>query len=124
MTLTDPQESQTLDILDTSLHPTGNITINGNNSTIDTSVCPTTLGTPGKVIIADNAHIDDVNINGTTFTALGTTQTLNLDPNGTGTVNFYGSTNVTGNLHATGNIVQTVIPLVTQIQTQLQLMRT
>ena len=75
---------------------------NGNNSTIDTSAI--TLGTPGKVIIADNVYIDDVNINGTTFTALGTNQNFEFRPNGTGTVNFYGSTNVTGNLHATGNI--------------------
>lgn len=94
---------QTLDILDTSL-PIGNITINGNNSTIDTSASSITLGTPGKVIIADNVDIDDVNINGTTFTALGTNQNFEFRPNGTGTVNFYGSTNVTGNLHATGNI--------------------
>ena len=54
---------QTLDILDTSL-PIGNITINGNNSTIDTSASSITLGTPGKVIIGKSIKIDRTSGNG------------------------------------------------------------
>lgn len=80
----------------------GNITIENNDITSDTGTI--NLGTADQVVYQNKLVIDSLEINDNTIRTTDSNANLELNPNGTGTIELLANTNVTGNLHATGNI--------------------
>jgi cytoskeletal protein CcmA (bactofilin family) len=62
------------------------------------------LGTADEVIYQNRLTIDSMTLVGNTISTNESNANLEIDANGTGTIELLADTNVTGNLHATGNI--------------------
>lgn len=60
--------------------------------------------TAGSYIELQRMHSDDLEFNDNTISGLTSNQSIELKPNGTGTVEVSSSTNIYGNLNITGNI--------------------
>ena len=82
----------------------GNLNITGNtiSSTLDTISFAPSGADP--VVYNSKLHVDDIEIDGNTISTIDTNATLELRPNGTGTLEVIGSTNIDGNLFVSGNL--------------------
>ena len=106
--------------------PTTDLDVNGHthttNLTVDNQVNVGDLHFTGNTITSDSAtirfeaaageptvyhsrlQIDDLQLQGNKISTTVSNSSIELDPNGTGTVNIIANTNITGNLDVTGNI--------------------
>ena len=82
----------------------GNLTIDGDNSTIETTAQEFAIATADNTIVGNRVLVGDLEINNNFLENTNTNSDLFIRANGTGEVNIVGNTNITGNLHATGNI--------------------
>ena len=82
----------------------GNLTIDGDNSTIETTAQEFAIATADNTIVGNRVIVGDLEINNNFLENTNTNSDLFIRANGTGEVNIVGNTNITGNLHATGNI--------------------
>ena len=82
----------------------GNLTIDGDNSTIETDAQEFAIATADNTIVGNRVLVGDLEINNNFLENTNTNSDLFIRANGTGEVNIVGNTNITGNLHATGNI--------------------
>ena len=80
----------------------GNITIENNDITSSTGTID--LGTADQVVYQNKLVVDSFEINDNTIRTTDSNANVEINPNGTGTIELLANTNVTGNLHATGNI--------------------
>ena len=80
------------------LHFTGN-TITSDNSTI---VFAAAAGE--ATVYHSRLQIDDLQLQGNTISTTVSNSSIELDPNGAGTINLIANTNITGNLDVTGNV--------------------
>ena len=80
----------------------GNITIENNDISSSTGII--NLGTADNVVYHTKLDVDSFEINDNTIRTTDSNANLELNPNGTGSIELLANTNVTGNLHATGNI--------------------
>ena len=62
------------------------------------------LGSADEVFYQKKLIVDSIEINDNTIRTIDSSANLELDANGTGTIELLANTNVSGNLHATGNI--------------------
>jgi hypothetical protein len=80
------------------LHFTGN-TITSDSATINF------VATAGEATVYHSRlRIDDLQLQGNVISTTVSNSSIEIDPNGTGTVNIIANTNITGNLNVTGNI--------------------
>lgn len=106
--------------------PTNDLQVNGHtrttNLTVDNQINIGDLHFTGNTITSDSAtinfaaaageatvyhsrlQIDDLQLQGNRISTTVSNSSIELDPNGTGTVNIIANTNITGNLAVTGNI--------------------
>ena len=106
--------------------PTTDLDVNGHirstNVTVDTQLNIGSLHFTGNTITSDSGtinfaaaageatvyhsrlQIDDLQLQGNTISTTVSNSSIELDPNGTGTVNILSNTSITGNLVVTGNI--------------------
>ena len=82
----------------------GNVTIDGDTSTIETDAQEFAIATADNTIVGNRVLVGDLEINNNFLENTNTNSDLFIRANGTGEVNIVGNTNITGNLHATGNI--------------------
>ena len=80
----------------------GDVNITG--TTISTNQATLTLGAADNVIYQNKLTIDSFDLENNVISTNDTNTNIELDPNGTGTVEIFADTNVTGNISATGNI--------------------
>jgi len=78
--------------------------INIIGNTISTTNPYLNLGTLDTVVYQNRARIDSIDIEGNVISTNNSNANLELNPNGTGTVEVASDMNVYGNIHATGNI--------------------
>ena len=62
------------------------------------------LGTVDNVVALNKIRIDSIAVEGNTISTVDSNANLEINPNGSGTVEVLADMNVTGNIHATGNI--------------------
>ena len=74
------------------------------NSTISTNSSYLNLGTLDTVVYQNKLRVDSLDIVGNVISSNNSNANIELNPNGTGTVEVLANMNVTGNIHATGNI--------------------
>jgi hypothetical protein len=80
----------------------GDVNITG--TTISTNQATLTLGAADNVIYQNKLTIDSFDLENNVISTNDTNTNIELNPNGTGTVEIFADTNVTGNISATGNI--------------------
>ena len=80
----------------------GDVNITG--TTISTNQATLTLGAADNVIYQNKLTIDSFDLENNVISTNDTNANIELNPNGTGTVEIFADTNVTGNISATGNI--------------------
>ena len=86
----------------TTLANIGNVSITG--TTISTTQPTLTLGAADNVIYQNKLTVDSLQLENNVISTNQTNANIELNPNGTGTVEIFADTNVTGNIVATGNI--------------------
>jgi hypothetical protein len=79
-----------------------NVTITG--TTISTTQPTLFLGSADKVVYQNKLTVDSLDLETNVISSNETNANIELNPNGTGTVEIFANTNVTGNIVATGNI--------------------
>ena len=96
--------AQATNLIATNSATTGNLTFQGNtiSSTLGTIELTPSGGDP--VIYHSRIQVDSIEMNDNTIKTIDSNASLELNPQGTGTIELIGNTNVTGNLYATGNI--------------------
>jgi hypothetical protein len=82
----------------------GTVTISGNSIRSTASTIAFTAAAGEATIYHSRLQIDDLQLTGNTISTTVSNSSLELRPNGTGTLNVVGNTNITGNLNVTGNI--------------------
>jgi hypothetical protein len=92
--------TRTVDLLSTTA-TVANYSIANNN--INVSVGDIFFNA-NRIINASTLRNTELQINDNTISSYNTNSNIDLQPNGTGTVEALANTNVTGNVHATGNI--------------------
>ena len=80
----------------------GNIVIDSNG--ISNPNGSIQLGSADQIIYQNRLTVDSIEINDNTISTNESNANLEIDANGSGTIELLANTNVTGNLHATGNI--------------------
>jgi hypothetical protein len=80
----------------------GDVRIANNN--ISTNASTLELGTADNVVFHNTLLIDDLRLRQNKIETTVSNSNLELDPNGTGSVEIFGNTNVYGNIVATGSI--------------------
>lgn len=82
----------------------GNLTFQNNtiSSTLGTIELTPSGGDP--VIYHSRIQVDSLEMNDNTIKTIDSNASIELNPNGTGTIELIANTNITGNLYATGNI--------------------
>lgn len=82
----------------------GDLRFSGNtiSSTSATINFQAAAGEP--TVYHSRLQIDDLQLQGNTISTTVSNSSIEIDPNGTGTVNIIGNTNITGNLGVSGNI--------------------
>ena len=82
----------------------GDIVINaaGIGTTQDTMVLGTTTG--NSVVYQNKLRVDSLELQNNAIRTINSNENLELNPNGTGTVEIFADTNVYGNITATGSI--------------------
>ena len=82
----------------------GNLHFTGNSITSDTSTIRFEAAAGEATVYHSRLQIDDLQLQGNKISTTVSNSNIELDPNGTGTVNIIATTNITGNLDVTGNI--------------------
>ena len=80
----------------------GDVSITG--TTISTTQPTLTLGAADNVVYQNKLVIDSFDLENNVISTNDTNTNIELNPNGTGSVEIFADTNVTGNISATGNI--------------------
>ena len=92
--------------VDTQLN-VGDLHFTGNTITSDSSTINFAAAAGEATVYHSRLQIDDLQLQGNTISTTVSNSSIELDPNGTGTVNIIANTNITGNLEVTGNISAT-----------------
>ena len=92
--------------VDTQLN-VGDLHFTGNTITSDSSTINFQAAAGEATVYHARLQIDDLQLQGNTISTTVSNSSIELDPNGTGTVNIIANTNITGNLGVTGNISAT-----------------
>ena len=82
----------------------GNLHITGNTITSDSAVINFSASAGEPTVYHSKLQIDDLQISGNTISTTVSNSSIELLPNGSGTVNVVANTFITGDLEVTGNI--------------------
>lgn len=82
----------------------GNLHITGNTISSDLDTISFAPSGADPVIYHSRLQVDDLEIEGNTISTTNSNATLELRPNGTGTLEIFASTNIDGDLYVSGNI--------------------
>jgi hypothetical protein len=82
----------------------GNLHFTGNTITSDSSTINFVAAAGEATVYHSRLQIDDLQLQGNTISTTVSNSSIELDPNGTGTVNIIANTNITGNLAVSGNV--------------------
>ncbi len=82
----------------------GDLHFTGNTITSDSSTINFIAAAGEATVYHSRLQIDDLQLQGNTISTTVSNSSIELDPNGTGTVNIIANTNITGNLNVSGNI--------------------
>ena len=82
----------------------GDLHFTGNTITSDSNTINFAAAAGEATVYHSRLQIDDLQLQGNTISTTVSNSSLELDPNGSGTVNIIANTNITGNLAVTGNI--------------------
>ena len=82
----------------------GNLSFTGNTITSSSNTINFAAAAGEATVYHARLQIDDLQLQGNRISTTVSNSSLELDPNGTGTVNIIANTNITGNLGVTGNI--------------------
>lgn len=96
---TEPSNSGILDV--------GDLQFTDNSITSNTGTILFEAAGGGATVYHAKLQIDDFQISGNTISTITTNTSIELQPNGTGSVNIVADTNITGDLDVTGNISAT-----------------
>ena len=89
--------------VDTQLN-VGDLHFTGNTITSDSGTINFAAAAGEATVYHSRLQIDDLQLQGNTISTTVSNSSIELDPNGSGTVNIVANTNITGNLAVTGNI--------------------
>ena len=89
--------------VDTQLN-VGDLHFTGNTITSDSNTINFAAAAGEATVYHSRLQIDDLQLQGNTISTTVSNSSIELDPNGTGTVNIIANTNITGNLAVTGNV--------------------
>ena len=89
--------------VDTQLN-IGNLHFTGNTITSDSATINFAAAAGEATVYHSRLQIDDLQLQGNTISTTVSNSSIELDPNGSGTVNIIANTNITGNLVVTGNV--------------------
>jgi len=82
----------------------GNLHITGNTISSDLDTISFAPSGADPVVYNSKLHVDDIEIEGNTISTIDTNATLELRPNGTGTLEVFASTNIDGDLYVSGSL--------------------
>ena len=82
----------------------GNLHFTGNTITSDSSTINFSAAAGEATVYHSRLQIDDLQLQGNIISTTVSNSSIEIDPNGTGTVNIIANTNITGNLAVTGNV--------------------
>jgi hypothetical protein len=82
----------------------GSLHFTGNTITSDSNTITFAAAAGEATVYHSRLQIDDLQLQGSTISTTVSNSSIELDPNGTGTVNIIANTNITGNLVVTGNV--------------------
>ena len=92
--------------VDTQLN-VGDLHFTGNTITSDSGTINFAAAAGEATVYHSRLQIDDLQLQGNIISTTVSNSSIEIDPNGTGTVNVIANTNITGNLAVTGNISAT-----------------
>ena len=82
----------------------GNLHFTGNTITSDSSTINFAAAAGEATVYHSRLQIDDLQLQGNIISTTVSNSSIEIDPNGSGTVNIIANTNITGNLVVTGNV--------------------
>ena len=82
----------------------GDLHFTGNTITSDSNTINFAAAAGEATVYHSRLQIDDLQLQGNTISTTVSNSSIELDPNGSGTVNIIANTNITGNLVVTGNV--------------------
>ena len=82
----------------------GNLHFTGNTILSDSNTITFAAAAGEATVYHSRLQIDDLQLQGNTISTTVSNSSIELDPNGSGTVNIIANTNITGNLVVTGNV--------------------
>jgi len=82
----------------------GNLHFTGNTITSDSNTINFIAAAGEATVYHSRLQIDDLQLQGSTISTTVSNSSIEIDPNGTGTVNIIANTNITGNLVVSGNV--------------------
>jgi hypothetical protein len=82
----------------------GNLHFTGNTITSDSNTINFAAAAGEATVYHSRLQIDDLQLQGSTISTTVSNSSIEIDPNGSGTVNIIANTNITGNLVVTGNV--------------------
>jgi len=82
----------------------GSLHFTGNTITSDSNTITFTAAAGEATVYHSRLQIDDLQLQGSTISTTVSNSSIELDPNGSGTVNIVANTNITGDLVVTGNV--------------------
>ena len=82
----------------------GNLHFTGNTITSDSNTINFAAAAGEATVYHSRLQIDDLQLQGNTISTTVSNSSIEIDPNGTGTVNIIANTNITGNLVVSGNV--------------------
>ena len=82
----------------------GNLHFTGNTITSDSNTINFAAAAGEATVYHSRLQIDDLQLQGNTISTTVSNSSIEIDPNGSGTVNIVANTNITGNLVVTGNV--------------------
>ena len=82
----------------------GNLHFTGNTITSDSGTINFAAAAGEATVYHSRLQIDDLQLQGNIISTTVSNSSIEIDPNGTGTVNIIANTNITGNLAVSGNI--------------------
>jgi hypothetical protein len=82
----------------------GDLHFTGNTITSDSSTINFAAAAGEATVYHSRLQIDDLQLQGNIISTTVSNSSIEIDPNGTGTVNIIANTNITGNLVVTGNV--------------------
>jgi hypothetical protein len=82
----------------------GNLHFTGNTITSDSNTINFIAAAGEATVYHSRLQIDDLQLQGNIISTTVSNSSIEIDPNGTGTVNIIANTNITGNLVVSGNV--------------------